>query len=887
MTRQILALTVVFWIIFLIPNSYSEEPQETLLYSEDFESGTPALWSLGDGWEVVKTAKGSVLRGRQHSFARILSPAWTDTKVRFRLKLDRHAALHANIRQGRDVSPRYFISFHQEQTGLSKQVGGNIFHNNLATGRGAGVGWHAVEIRAEGNDIRVSIDGKEVLDYTDPEPSFALGVSFECLSTEAVYVDDVAVWGLGEDETASWVRTGGPLGGIGYDVRMNPQNPDLMYVTDAEAGVFVSRDGGRNWIPSNRGITARSGETGEIIPIFCLTIDPNNPDIVWAGTTGQRGVFRSVDGGKSWERRDTGIDESGITMRGFTVEPGDSDVVYAAGEISSWEWNGAPAHGIEFDRVKGAIYKTTDGGRIWQKAWEGDNLARYVWIDPRDTDVLYASTGIFDREAANSDPIRRIAGGVGVIKSTNGGRSWFSVNKGLRNLYVGTLYMHPRNPDVLLAGAGCVTYPEGSGVYLTTDGARTWTRTLDTYAVASVEFSTADPNIAYAGNVDEVYRSEDGGLTWTLMTTDGTAWWGPPGAAVGTPIDFQVDPGNTDRLFVNAYGGGNFLSEDGGRTWRTASRGYTGAQVRDIAIFPGSPRRIIAAARSGIFTSEDGGAQWSGRATGRFRMLDWHAVAVHPRDPDIVLSELTCPRVLVRSADGGATWSRVDQTPERMAWRTIEFAPADPEVVYAGTTGFLSCGHFDFDRPGVGIRVSTDGGRSWTQANDEHTRELSVLKLAVAPNDPETVLAGSAGKGLWKTDDGGNSWRAVNPRGFGQQSITYAGFDPNRKGTVFVGLKNGGLWVSRDNGRSWSRSGYGVDAEATITDMAFSSSAGNTIYLSDLRSGVYRSTNGGDSWRPLNDGLLVRAVNALALSDDDAILYAATEGQGVFRLDLE
>jgi hypothetical protein len=67
----------------------------------------------------------------------------------------------------------------------------------------------------------------------------------------------------------------------------------------------------------------------------------------------------------------------------------------------------------------------------------------------------------------------------------------------------------------------------------------------------------------------------------------------------------------------------------------------------------------------------------------------------------------------------------------------------------------------------------------------------------------------------------------------------------------------------------------------------FPLSADPTIYLADLRSGVYRSTNGGDSWRPINDGLLVRAVNALALSADDGCLYAATEGSGVFRLDLK
>ena len=88
-----------------------------------------------------------------------------------------------------------------------------------------------------------------------------------------------------------WIRTGGPLGGLGYDVRMHPDNPDLMYVTDAYAGVFISEDGGLTWQPSNEGITDRSGESQDAIPVFCLTIDPHNPDIIWSGTQYSGGIF--------------------------------------------------------------------------------------------------------------------------------------------------------------------------------------------------------------------------------------------------------------------------------------------------------------------------------------------------------------------------------------------------------------------------------------------------------------------------------------------------------------------------------------------------------------------------------------------------------------------
>jgi photosystem II stability/assembly factor-like uncharacterized protein len=274
----------------------------------------------------------------------------------------------------------------------------------------------------------------------------------------------------------TWVRTGGPSGGLGYDVRMRPDNPDIMYVTDSWAGVHVSTDGGQTWFAANEGIVGRTGESGDAIPVFCLTIDPNDPDIVWAGLQFLGHIYRSTDGGRTWEKRDNGIVQSrnGLSFRGITIEPGNSDVVYAAGEVSSWEWAGAEMEGRGFDLTKGVVYKSTDSGLHWNAIWRGDNLARYVWIDPSDVNILYLSTGIFDREAANSDPQTLTSGGEGILKSTDGGQTWTHINEGLDNLYVGTLFMHPKKPNVLLAGAGVITYRKGSGIYLSTDGGAHW-----------------------------------------------------------------------------------------------------------------------------------------------------------------------------------------------------------------------------------------------------------------------------------------------------------------------------------------------------------------------------------------------------------------------------
>jgi hypothetical protein len=226
-----------------------------------------------------------------------------------------------------------------------------------------------------------------------------------------------------------WVRTGGPLGGLGYDIRMHPGNPDLMYVTDAQAGPHRSVNGGQTWLPINQGIVDRSGGSGDSIPVFSLTIDPNVPDILWAGLQGITGIYRSANGGESWEKRVNGIIEpEGLTIRSVTVQPGSSQVVYAGGEITSGAWAGVNMPGKEFDRVQGVVYKSIDAGLNWQVILRAQNLVRYVLIDPTDVNILYAATGIFDREASNSDPTTNTAGGVGILKSTDGGASWAPVN---------------------------------------------------------------------------------------------------------------------------------------------------------------------------------------------------------------------------------------------------------------------------------------------------------------------------------------------------------------------------------------------------------------------------------------------------------------------------
>jgi len=899
-------------------------------FSESFDDATLPGWDHSEGVVVVD----GVLRIEPGNF--VTRPGeWDDYTLTTRVRGIGNGALVIGFRSG--PQGVYHLSMEAQGLVLQREAKGQVSAVASADIVFESETWYQLGIEVRAGEIRVSLSDSIVLEYTDPEPIPSGGMGFETLGDMSAEIDQVSLMPLevgetqGTDTTSevapstestqpsttdqqnlTWIRTGGPPGGTGYDIRYSFDDYSTWYVTDAQGGVHISTDNGITWQASNTGIPGQSGPTSDAIGVFCLTVDPHNPQIVWAGTIGTGHVYRSIDGGRTWEERDDGIMKKydQLSFRGITIDPRSSDIVYAMAETTSEEFGGP----ITWKSgTGGIIYKTTDAGANWNVIWEGampSSLARYMWIDPRNPDVLYVSTGIFDRGAVGDgespdDPF----GGLGILKSTDGGQTWRILNQenGLRHLYIGSLFMHPENPDILLAAAGhliepdTISYierlqnedqPSPMGIYRTTDGGENWTQTLSGFEVfSSVEICPSNSDIVYAGSPESIYRSEDSGLTWSTISSP----WGPPGISVGFPIDMQCDPLDPDRIFVNNYGGGNFLSDDGGLTWKQASQGYTGEQVFSVSIDPYHPARVYAAGFGGLWRSDDSGSTWVGIQQRVDDMtVSGQTISADPSNSNHVL---TAKHEIFESMDGGENWTMrwsMEQLRNQgisdeslfPATPVIVFAPSDSSTVYIGF-GHENCllyheGNCDDTR--IGILVSHDGGESWQQITDEQVKINNVLGLEVDPNDANLVYAATE-TGLFKSLDGGKNWTELSGL---QVNTPIQSVAINHANTqyILVSVDRDGIYLSEDGGAIWQHSSAGLEPNGSIHDIVFDPIDPQVVYASDYYSGVYRSMDGGSIWTKINNGVRSRAVRALAISSDGKHLYVGTNEDGVLRLDL-
>lgn len=884
------------------------EPQMGTLFVEDYEDGL-GDWNVDSNWSIVFDGPNRVMQGDNHAWATLKEGQnWTDYDFDVDVKIiSGGAQLMLRLM---DQRGRYIVGITPGGMYLDREYPWGKIEENLDSYSGAISlnSWHHIRIETELQKIDVFLDNSPTpsMSYQDTWADAlwqgSIGLEVTPGPGAQARFDNIVIYGVVPPE-GDWIKTGGPIGGLGYDVRYGIST-DVMYVTDNYSGVNKSQDGGETWFASNRGITGRFGASGDAVPVFTLTVDPNLANIVWAGLKDDKGLYKSTNAGQTWDDVTPPITETQFVFRGVTIQKNNSNIVYAQGELPMNE------PGKVHDKVRGRIYRTDDGGVTWDMIWEGENLVRYVFIHPENNELLFASLGIFDREAYDSDCTETVPvqGSGGVIKLEVQGSGWdsFIMNNGLTDMYVGTLAVHHENPDIMLAGAGntaCSRYedPPGvwnnsGGVFLTTDAGLTWTQTLSNDIITAVEFSPNDPNLAYAGGQHKIYRSENGGRDWTPIS--GLSYdWGPVGTPAGFPIDFLVEadtaPGAPEIIFTNNYGGGNVKSVDGGVTWSLASSGYTGALMLDVALNPYKPHIVYGTARSGVFRSTDGGATWQGLSTPPAYLSTAYGVAVKPDDPDVVLVSQELLGHLYRSEDGGQTWTDVFTVPNvvpgvdlyQHGLKSIEFAaPPNSNVVYAGACrGSVALDDIadNTKKLSEGIFKSTNGGVTWVEASDADTTNKCLTSIAIHPANPNIVYAAAPAAGVYKTTNGGIDWILMTGLPTDMRAVA---INPSNPQIVYAGALQGGVYRTTTGGSSWSPFKVGMEPNDPILSLAIDPANPEVVWAGSRATGIYRWIPAEGLWTHVNSGLTTRSVQALAISPDGQVLYAASSGEGIFRM---
>ena len=590
-------------------------------------------------------------------------------------------------------------------------------------------------------------------------------------------------------------------------IAIHPTDMNILYAGGAQGGVWRSDDAGESWRP----LTDHECS----LAMGSIAIDPVNPDIIYAGTGEQHfsgdsyygcGVLRSLDAGENWEQ--LGVQEYVSRERGGGARIARVVIDRAtAGSATSTTVLAASTYGL---------FRSTDSGRSWHLVLDG--LATDLVPHPEDPAIMYAALY-----------------GRGVYKSTDTGENWVSTSAGM-NLDVArriNLAIAPSSPESLYASFETrETAGAGLSMYRTTDGATSWqqvpaagalchyqcwydmtiavhpTSPLNVYFGGLLLYHSVDggqtfaehhngiyvdehllvfdtlrgPNALYLANDGGVYRTIDGGTTWTSLATNLAVAQYYRGIGLHPSIPTVTLGGTQDQ--------GTQRSSTGTKVWEKVmggDGGYTAFDVEDPSTWYAETQWIANAGYSG--PRKNGVLVTRGIDTGERGLFI----------PPLVMDPMDSKRLyfgtqsLYRTDNSAERWERIHQNPgEREVITSIGLTPADGNTVYAGVL---------FGR----VIVTRDGGVTW-QPSGSGLPERFIGDVAVHPDDPDRAYAVAGGfltGHVFHTVDGGRTWedRTGNLPDHPVNAILYDPADPEG---VFIGTDLG-VFHSATGGGSWNR----------------------------------------------------------------------------------
>lgn len=675
------------------------------------------------------------------------------------------------------------------------------------------------------------------------------------------------------------------------DLAINPNDHDEYYVAAASGGV---------WKTTNHGVTYRPIFDGQgSYSIGCITIDPNNTNVVWVGTgenNNQRsvaygdGLYKSEDGGNSWTHIEAMRNSEHIGM--IAVDPRNSDIVYVAAYGPLWSAGG--------DR---GLYKTTDGGDNWTKILDISEHTgvNEVHLDPRNPDVIYATSHQRRRHVYTY-----ISGGPesAIYKSTDGGASFDKLSRGLPSGDVGRIGMDisPVNPDVLYA---CI---EGHGFYRSDNRGASWSKmsgheTSGNYYV-EIFASPHDLNTVYSMDTYAQFTT-DGGRTFNRVPESGKhvdnhAMW--------------IDPNDANHFLMGCDGG---LYE----TWDNASTWHFKPNLPITQFYR------VTADRSEPFYYVYGGTQDNFSLGGPSRTThdrgivnsDWFVTntgdgfesQIDPVDPNIVYAQAQYGWLVRFDKASGETMPIKPDVPRnepplRWNWDApLIISPHDHNTLYfAANRVFKSTNRGDewnLVSPDLSQQIDRNTlpvmGQVWSMdaiaKNKSTTIYGNIVSLAESPLTKGVLMAGTD-DGLIQisTDDGANWTKHSSFPGV--PANTYVNdlepslHNADRIYAVFNNHKNGDFkpYVMRsDNmGRSWTNIGSGLPERGSVYTIVEDHEDPNLLFVG-TEFGVFFTNDGGDNWKQISAGMPTIAIRDLDIQREENDLVMASFGRGFYILD--
>ena len=683
-----------------------------------------------------------------------------------------------------------------------------------------------------------------------------------------------------------WRNVGPYRGGRTRACTGVPSQPNVFYMGQVNGGVWKSDDYGRTWDP-----IFDSQPTGSI---GAIAVAPSDPDVVYAasGEGLQRpdlsvgnGIYKSTDAGKTWTH--LGL-QDGQQIPALAIDPRDSNHVYAA-------VLGHP-YGPNAER---GLFVTTDGGQSWQKSLYIDENtgASAIAMDPSEPDVLYAS--MWEARQGPWEFGNTYAGTHGgIFKSTDGGKTWNKLTQGLPQVEQAYVAIAHSNPRRLY---GVVAFGHQVGIYRSDDAGANWRRiTTDARPAGRIGGGDLPVPLVDPKDPDTVYSTST--VTWR-SSDGGQTWMGLKGAPGGDDYqNIWINPNNPDIiLLVSDQGAG--VSVNRGRTWSSWYNQSTAQLYHAIADNAFPYRVCAGQQESGsvCVSSRGNDGVITFREWHPVGVIEYGYVAPDPRDPDIVYGAGRGSVTKFHRATGevenvapgplaGGKY-RTDRT------QPIIFSPVDPHVLYyaanvvfktidGGRTWQTISGDLTREKPGIPASLGHMADKDPGAAKQRGV----VYSLAPSFKTLDTLWAGTDDGRIWITADGGKNWKDVSPPELTPWSkvtqMEASHFDDQSAYASVSRFRIDDLtpyiYRTHDRGKTWKLITSGLPNDAPI-DTVREDPVRKGLLFAGSETSVWVSFDDGDRWQSLQLDLPHTAMRDLWIKDADLIV--GTHGRGFWILD--